>query len=299
MPVGFGDLLFGIPLAGVAVQKRFNEHRAAQNKLPLFIDPSLSVAANRHTTDMSLNHWMVEHWKKTDPQYRNPHISSDNVTKPADRIIKAAQEWSWRPEEDRVGEILQWGGAYLNVENALHFWLVESPEHEANVSDAGFTHMGFSASHNDSHDEWIYGVTFAKSSVRPLISVNSGLALDVKDISKADGAPIQQWKWWGGDNQKFRMEPTGDGYVRITAIHSQKVLDVKDISTANGSPIHQWEWWGGWNQQFLPEAYAFGEIKLTARHSGKVLDIKDFSIVDGGPLQQWDWLQGANQRWKF
>ncbi|WP_225634656.1 RICIN domain-containing protein [Streptomyces solaniscabiei] len=298
MPVGFGDLLFGVPLAAISVQKRFNEHRAAQGKLPLFIDTSLATAANRHTTDMSLHHWMVEHWKKTDPQYRDPHVSSDNVTRPKDRIIKAAQEANWRPEEDTTGEILQWGGAYLNTEKALHFWLVESPAHEAVVSDARYTHMGFSASHNDAHDEWMYGVTFAKSTVRPLISINSGLALDVKDVSTANGAPIHQWPWWGGNNQKFRMEPTSNGYVRLVAVHSGKVLDVKDVSTANGTPVHQWEWWGGGNQQFLPEVYV-GDIKLTARHSGRVLEIRDFSTVEGGLCQQWDWLQGSNQRWKF
>ena len=54
----------------------------------------------------------------------------------------------------------------------------------------------------------------------------------------------------GGDNQKFRPEPTGHGYRKLVAKHSGKVLDVNGLSTANGAEIIQWDWWGGQNQQW-------------------------------------------------
>ena len=158
---------------------------------------------------------------------------------------------------------------------------------------------GFSASYDSSNDQWNYTVDFARSSTRPLYSVNSGKVLDVTNQSADSGAPIQQWTWWGGWNQQFTMEPTDSGYVRLRARNSGKVLDVAGISSDNGARIIQWDWWGGWNQQFLPEVYGIGEIKLTARHSGRSLDVKDFSVNDGAPIQQYDWWAGANQRWRF
>jgi hypothetical protein len=72
----------------------------------------------------------------------------------------------------------------------------------------------------------------------------------VKDASKDNGAPIVQWDWWGGDNQKWRLEHVGGGIARIVSVHSGKVLDVKDASRDNGAPIVQWDWWGGDNQKW-------------------------------------------------
>ena len=67
---------------------------------------------------------------------------------------------------------------------------------------------------------------------------NSGQVLDVAGASTEDGARIIQWDWHGGDNQRFRLEPLGDGYVHIVAKHSGKVLDVAGASARHGAPAH-------------------------------------------------------------
>lgn len=292
MTVGLGDLIFGIPLAGVAIQNRINQHRAGLDRVFLFVDTTLSIAANRHTSDMAANPRIYK------TPNRDAHISSDDRTTPAQRIIRAAGEGGWRPENDRTGEILYWGGARLNGDAPVNWWL-NSPPHRQIIEDGALTHMGFSASHNDGANEWVYAVTFARSPARPLFAKHSDRVVDVEGISPANGAAVHQWDWWGGDNQKWRMEPVGGGYVRIMAQHSGKVLDVAGASTANGARIVQWEWWGGDNQRFRPEVYGFGEISLTARHSGKVLDVEGMGEGNGAKIHQWDWWGGANQRWKY
>ena len=80
---------------------------------------------------------------------------------------------------------------------------------------------------------------------------HSGKVLDVTGGSTDDGAVIQQWPWHGGDNQRFFIEPLGDGYVRVVAKHSGKVLDVTGGSADNGALIIQWPWHGGNNQRWL------------------------------------------------
>lgn len=292
MPVGLGDLLFGIPLCGFAIQNRINQHRAALGLLPVFVDSELSVAASRHTTDMTNNPWIYK------TSGRDAHVGSDNST-PSQRITAAASAGGWSPENGKTGEILYWGGSNLNGDAPVNWWLNVSPPHRERIEDGGYTHMGFSASFNSSADEWVYGVTFARSPVRSLFVKHSGKVADVANISSASGAQIQQWDSWGGPNQKWRMEPVGGGYVRLIAQHSGKVLDVSGISTSNGARLIQWDWWGGDNQRFRPEVYGIGEIKLTAKHSGKVVEVMNFSEDNGAAIQQWDWWGGANQRWKF
>lgn len=293
MPVGAGDILFGIPLAGVGIQKRINQHRASLGRLPVFVDTQLSVAAQRHTSDMAAHPAIY-----TTPN-RDPHLSSDGHTTAKQRITDAAAAAGWAPENERTGEILYWGGANLNGDAPVNWWINVSPPHRQRIEDPDYTHMGFSASYNNAADEWVYGVTFARSPARGLFAKHSGKVVDITGISTASGAPAQQWTWWGGGNQRWSFDPVGGGYVRIRAQHSGKVLDVAGISTANGARIIQWDWWGGDNQKFLPEVYGIGELKLTAKHSGKVIEVDGFSEADGAVIQQWDWWGGANQRWTY
>ena len=290
MTVTFGDLLIGVVLTGTAIQVHINRHRAALGHAPVFVDVDLSSAAARHTSDMADNPWMYK------TAGRDPHISSDNRTTPAERAITAAAAGGWRPE--RTGEILYWGGAFLNGDAPFNWWM-GSPPHRQIIEDGSFTHMGFSASHTDSANEWVYAVTFAKAPARPLFAQHSGRVIDVDDISTANGAAIIQWDWWGGGNQRWRLEPVGGGYVRIVAQHSGKVLDVAGASMANGARLVQWEWWGGDNQRFRPQVHGIGELTLTAKHSGKVLDVAGIDESNGAVIQQWDWWGGANQRWKY
>ncbi|TDD71370.1 hypothetical protein E1262_07160 [Jiangella aurantiaca] len=294
MPVGIFDLVGGVALAGVGIQKRINQHRAALGRLPVFVDARLSEAANRHTSDMAANPWIYQ------TPNRDAHLSSDNQTTAQKRITDAAAAGGWAPENGRTGEILYWGGAQLNGDAPVNWWINVSAPHRQRIEDPDYTHMGFSASHNGSADEWVYAVTFARSPARALFAKHTdNKVIDVTGISTASGAPAQQWTWWGGWNQLWSMDPVGGGYVRIRAKHSGKVLDVAGLSTDNGARIIQWDWWGGDNQKFLPEVYGFGEVKLTAKHSGKVIEVAGFSEADGAAIQQWDWWGGANQRWKY
>ena len=42
-----------------------------------------------------------------------------------------------------------------------------------------------------------------------VVSVNSGLALDVWGLSRDDGAEIQQWGYWAGTNQRWSLHHVG------------------------------------------------------------------------------------------
>ncbi|MBV4357288.1 pectinesterase family protein [Pinibacter aurantiacus] len=127
----------------------------------------------------------------------------------------------------------------------------------------------------------------------------SGKALDVVEMSTANGALIQQWNYAGGANQKFIVNDVGGGYYSIINVNSNKGLDVKDASTANYGVIQQWNYSGGSNQQWSIVSTGDGYYKILNRNSGKCIDVKDQSTSNGAAIQQYNFANGDNQLWQF
>lgn len=80
---------------------------------------------------------------------------------------------------------------------------------------------------------------------------NSSLGWDVGNVSLRNGANIQLFTYWGGNNQLFKFQKAGSGRVRIIARHSDKCADVDRGYTTNGTNILQWQCnAGATNQMF-------------------------------------------------
>lgn len=114
-----------------------------------------------------------------------------------------------------------------------------------------------------------------------------------------NGRPIEQYDFYGGDNQKFIIDNSpGGGYVRLIAKHSNKCMDVPGFSTVAGITIQQWECHGGTNQQFAIEPV--GDFyRIRARNSGLYFDIAGVSLHNHARLTQFTWHGGNNQLFQF
>jgi beta-xylosidase len=132
-----------------------------------------------------------------------------------------------------------------------------------------------------------------------VVNRNSGKALDVCNVSTADGACIQQYARWGGENQQWQFVDAGGGYYRLRARHSGKALDVYNWSTTNGTAIVQWADHGGNNQQWQLLDSPDNHVRLISRHSGKALEVQGASTADGGAIVQYDDHGGTNQQWQL
>jgi Ricin-type beta-trefoil lectin domain-like len=126
---------------------------------------------------------------------------------------------------------------------------------------------------------------------------HSGKVLDVRGMSLNNGAVVQQWDWWGGENQKWRFARQADGSYSLTSANSGKVLDVSGASPDNGAQVVQWDWWGGKNQKWRIAPLGDGSYRLTCANGGRVLDVSGGSLDIGAPVIQWDWWDGDNQCW--
>ncbi|MCB0522581.1 MAG: RICIN domain-containing protein [Lewinellaceae bacterium] len=73
-----------------------------------------------------------------------------------------------------------------------------------------------------------------------IISVETGLALNVSGGGINDGDNVQVWTKNGSGAQQWRFHHVGNGYYQIINRNSGRALDVSDASTANGANVHQW-----------------------------------------------------------
>ncbi|WP_336207050.1 endo-1,4-beta-xylanase [Nonomuraea sp. LPB2021202275-12-8] len=131
-----------------------------------------------------------------------------------------------------------------------------------------------------------------------LVNRNSGKALDVYNLSTADGGRITQWTRNNGNQQQWQFVSSESGWYRLKSRLSGKVLDVYNWSTANGGAIVQWADGNGTNQQWRV-ADSGGYVRLISRHSSKALEVQGASTADGANVVQYDDWNGANQQWQL
>lgn len=132
-----------------------------------------------------------------------------------------------------------------------------------------------------------------------IVAKHSGKALDVLSASTANGASIVQWDAWGGANQRWQFQSTGDGYAQIVSKNSGKCIDVPGSQTGDGVAVTQYSCNSGSNQRFRLVNQGGGYYTIQAKHSGKCLDVYAFSQNNGGKLVQWTCGAGDNQRFRF
>ncbi|MEV0388712.1 endo-1,4-beta-xylanase [Nonomuraea sp. NPDC050643] len=132
-----------------------------------------------------------------------------------------------------------------------------------------------------------------------LLNRNSGKALDVYNLSTADGGRITQWSRNNGDQQQWQFVSSESGWYRLKSRLSGKVLDVYNFSTANGGSIVQWADGNGTNQQWRLSDSSGGYVRFISRHSNKALEVQGASTADNANIVQYDDWNGANQQWQL
>ena len=136
---------------------------------------------------------------------------------------------------------------------------------------------------------------YAQGGYNQIVSVHSGLCLDVFEWRRESGANIQQHSCHGGENQLFLLEPGRGGNFRVIAAHSRKCLDIAGVR--NGANVQQWDCHSGPNQQFRLKSMGDGSFLFLPVHSNKCLDVWNWGTENHANIQQWDCHGGNNQRW--
>ncbi|MFE2729090.1 glycoside hydrolase N-terminal domain-containing protein [Kitasatospora sp. NPDC059327] len=133
-----------------------------------------------------------------------------------------------------------------------------------------------------------------------LVNRGSGRVLDVLGTSTYDGAPVVEWPWNGGANQRWQLEPEADGSFRLVNVHSGKVLDNPGTSTVPGQGLDQWTSTRSPNQgwRVVPAATA-GHVNLVNVASGLYVDVETAAGPDGTRIVQQAARGTAGQDWRL
>jgi len=110
---------------------------------------------------------------------------------------------------------------------------------------------------------------------------------------------VLQWTCTGGDNQRWQVEPLGDGTSRIINANSGMALDVADCGTADGTNIQQYTWWNNNCESRQLVATDSGWFRLLNPNSAKVADVADCNSADGTDVRLWTWLNNYCQQWSL
>lgn len=131
------------------------------------------------------------------------------------------------------------------------------------------------------------------------IAAHSGLPLAVRDGVFADGHPVVQETFTGGDSQCLRIETLPDRWARILVNHSGKVLQIEGDSTDEGARVVQGTWTGRDTQMWTIDKVDGARYRIIPRKRPALcLDVRGGARDSGAEVIQWRVVDGAaNQLW--
>ncbi|MBB6678031.1 RICIN domain-containing protein [Cohnella lubricantis] len=182
----------------------------------------------------------------------------------------------------------RWAGAWGDsVNNSRYVWLPLTFPTNTSLSMNYYPSLDI--------DTGTGTVTGSSSVQYRIVSVDNDLALDVYQQSTSNNANVDVWSYWGGNNQKWRIEAVGN-YFRIVNVNSGKALDAG--GTGNNANVLQYDYWGGDNQQWSIVYTGNGDqYRIVNRASGRALDVS--GSANGDNVQIYDWWGGDNQKWRI
>ncbi|QHJ09371.1 PA14 domain-containing protein [Hymenobacter busanensis] len=99
-----------------------------------------------------------------------------------------------------------------------------------------------------------------------LLVPGNNKVLEVLGSSTSNGANLNLWTYYSGNNQLWRIEPTEHGYYKLLAKHSNKALTAKD-SIEGG--LQQWRYSGKENQMWTLQAVQAEEERMPVGMPGR------------------------------
>lgn len=131
-----------------------------------------------------------------------------------------------------------------------------------------------------------------------IVNQNSNKVLDVDTGGSYDGAPVQQWEYLGGDNQKWLIEPSSEyGFYTITSVSGNRVLDSDGAS--DGSSLQVWSSLSGDNQKWKIKSAGDGVAKILSKISGRSLEVESALDDNGSKIQLWTFAANSHQQWRL
>lgn len=165
-----------------------------------------------------------------------------------------------------------------------------------------FTIVARDTANNDSPASAPVSVTtssFNSTSWYRIANPNSGLCVDARGASTADGTALITYGCSGALNQQWQFVPTTDGFYKVVPRHAPSlgwdIHNQVNMGLSEGAPAQLWTYGGGTNQQWKIVSKGGGIYNFVNRNSNLCLDVTGISTEPNTQLQQWSCTSPAAQ----
>ena len=130
-------------------------------------------------------------------------------------------------------------------------------------------------------------------------ALDSNMVLDIYEASMYEGANIEIYQNKNGNNQKFKLKKSDDGYYTIESCGSGLVLSVQDSRTDNCTNVFQCQYKGLDSQKWKIENADNGYYYIVSKHSKLYLDVQGGKSYNCANICIFEGHNGIGQKFKF
>lgn len=133
-----------------------------------------------------------------------------------------------------------------------------------------------------------------------IVAKHNNKVICVAGAGMLSGSAIAQCVFSNAENQKWKIEPTTDGYVQLKAKHSGQAMDVRWGGLRQGTRINQWSSTASSKSQewkLMPTGN--GYFKIINRNSGQALTVPINSDIENLQLVQLQNTVFYSQLWQI
>ena len=128
-------------------------------------------------------------------------------------------------------------------------------------------------------------------------SADDGFVIDIPEAAPDNGVGIELFWDRSGDNQRYNITRTSDGYYLIESVATGKYLTVECVSTLSGAGICQWEYNNGDNQKWIILKNDDGTYTIISKSNGHAWDIVGGVPADYSKVITYRLSFGQSQRY--
>lgn len=139
----------------------------------------------------------------------------------------------------------------------------------------------------------------AQPHVYKIVNIRSRKCLEVSQLSRRDGANVEQFEDNGKPNLEWMVIPLGSRMFKIVNVHSGKCLEVAGGSMANGANVQQYADNGTSAQKWYVVHVRGETYKVVNVRNGRCLDVQNGSMANSANVQVYDDNGTFAQQWQF
>ena len=256
-----------------------------------------------------VTHTYNKFWGVIRPNFKKntqPITTAPSIWKNRDNyVVGDSVKFSWNSVENATG---YWLTVWYKGEQIVTTQVSGSSEYTLeNLGEGEYT--AFLKAYNEINNmessislkvNYITGEnTVANGKYQICSALDNASVVSVASASKADEANVLLYANEYHANQVFDFEYLGDGYYKISAVHSGKSLDVYNGEKKSGTNVQQYSWKNSDNQKWVVKDAGDGYFYIISKSNSLYLDVYGGEVYNDANIDTYSGHGGISEKWKL